>query len=63
MHKFVEVKPHTLNQLVEEETTREVRTYLQTNENKATNSENSQDVGKPRAEIYSSQCLYYEEDR
>lgn len=30
MHKFVEVKPHTLNQLVEEETTREVRTYLQT---------------------------------
>lgn len=58
MDKYVEVKPHTLNQLVEEETTREIRTYLQTNENKATDYQNSQDAAKPREEIYSSKCLH-----
>lgn len=58
MDKYIEVKPHTLNQLVEEETTREFRTYLQTNENKATNYQNSQDAVKPREEIYSSKCLH-----
>ena len=58
MDKYVEVKLHTLSQLVEEETTREIRTYLQTNENKATDYQNSQDAAKPREEIHSSKCLH-----
>ena len=47
IHKYVEVKQHTLNnQWVQEEIKRKIRKYLETNENKNTIDQNLWDLAK-----------------